>query len=126
MNYILLRPSHYQIKHKMQTELESKFIPGAILVDTWGWGQTNRDFYQILKRSGDWITIQKMTCKTDYNPIAMTGYKTPDKLDETEKPIRKKLKSFYGKEAGFSLRNYSGGGWCDIWNGKPADFSTYA
>lgn len=108
----------------MQTE--QKFIPGAILVDTWGWEQTNRDFYKVLKRSGDYVTIQRMTEKRDYNPQRMTGYTTPLELDATEKPFRKKVKSYNGQESGFSLRDYAGGGWCTLWNGQPADYTTYA
>ena len=40
------------------------FTPGAILVDSWGWDQTNIDFYRITKRSGDFVTVEKLKKST--------------------------------------------------------------
>lgn len=100
---------------------------GAILYDTWGWEQTNIDFYCIIDRKGEWITVQKM--KKDVvseGPGTMCTTETPLILDETDKPCRKKLKKFDGKESGFTFRDYSGGGWCSLWNGKAKYASHYA
>jgi hypothetical protein len=107
----------------MQTE--SKILAGSILYDSWGWEQTNIDFYKVLKRSGDWVTIQKMTTKQEYNSLAMSGYKIPVDLDSKEKPFRKKVKKYSDSE-GFSIRDYAGGGWCSLWDGQKKNFTTYA
>lgn len=104
---------------------ESNITVGSILVDTWGWEQTNRDFYKVLKRSGDFVTIQKMTTKNEYDPLKMTGYKIPLEVNTSEKPFRKKVKK-YSHSEGFSIRDYAGGGWCELWKGNKVDFTTYA
>src|SRR3954471_2614147 len=88
------------------------YTVGAILVDTWGFEQTNVDFYCIIKVSGSFVTVQKMTIKQDYNPGNMTAGNAPGVIDITAAPIRKKLKKDWTGEHGFSFRDYTGGGWC--------------
>ena len=38
-----------------------KLIPGAILCDSWGYEQTQVEFYKVLSREGSKVTIAKMT-----------------------------------------------------------------
>lgn len=104
---------------------------GAILEDSWGYEQTNIDFYCIIKRSESngkvWLVVQKMLKKVrDGENMSMSTYETPSVIDTNEKPIRKKLKVFNGEEAGFSFRDYSGGGWCRLWDGKESLATHYA
>lgn len=105
-------------------ETKQKIKTGDILVDTWGFEQTNKDFYKVIKRTGDFITIKPMTSKKEYSDN-MTGYILPGELIENSKPLRKKLKCFSGSE-GFTLRNYVGGGWCQLWDGQKEYFTEYA
>lgn len=100
---------------------------GAILYDSWGWEQTNIDYYCIIDRKGEWVTVQKMKVQsTTEDMTLMVTTEIPLILDETDKPVRKKLKIFDGKPSGFTFRNYAGGGWCSLWNGKPKTASHYA
>jgi len=106
--------------------VSDKFEIGAILTDSWGYDQTNVYFYAIIDRKGDWLTVLPMIKHTSPEIGFMTNDVTPLQVDSSAKPIRKKLKSFDGKESGFSFRNYVGGGWCNLWNGKPVNETHYA
>lgn len=115
-----------------QTQIEfnvsSNYEVGAILVDTWGFEQTNVDFYAIVKRSGMFVTIVKLKKTTTAGAaLSMTTNERPSlEVDTTATPIRKKVKVFNGEEAGFSLRDYTGGGWMKLWDGKTKTASHYA
>ena len=107
--------------------VSNKFEVGAILEDSWGWEQTNIDFYCIIERKGDWLKVAPMKkASQSGEPLSMSTYETAVEIDQTKKPIRKKLKSFNGEERGFSFRNYTGGGWCDLWKGTASLATHYA
>lgn len=122
----------HESKMNTNTQIEIKvsevYEVGAILVDSWGWEQTNVDFYAIIKRSGLFVTIQKLKKNTVPGAaLSMTTHETPAfELDPTEKPMRKKIKVFSEGEAGFSLRDYAGGGWVSLWDGKTKTATHYA
>lgn len=113
-------------QQKIQPLVSDKFEVGAILEDSWGYDQTNIDFYCIIERKGDWLTVLPMKQHTSEEIGFMTNEETPTEINYNAKPIRKKLKSWDGKESGFSFRNYTGGGWCRLWNGKPVTSTHYA
>ncbi len=102
------------------------FEVGAILTDSWGWEQTNIDFYCIVKRSGQWVTVLPMSNKTSKEIGFMTNHELPGEINFSADPQRKKISVFNGKESGFSFRNYSGGGWCKLWDGKEETSTHYA
>lgn len=104
----------------------TSYSVGAILSDSWGWEQTNIDFYCIVKISGEWVTVLPMTKISSEESSYMSKSNMPGEIDFTAKPIRKKLKSFKGVVSGFSFRDYAGGGWCSLWNGKPETSTHYA
>lgn len=106
----------------------TQYEVGAILCDTWGYEQTNIDFYCIVKVSGDWVTVAPMTKASALGGEhwSMTTKETPGVINPDKPTIRKKLKSFNGEAAGFSFRNYTGGGWCKLWDGRPKLATHYA
>lgn len=111
----------------IQFKVSDNFEVGAILTDSWGWEQTNYDFYAIVKRSGMFVTIAKLKKSTGPEIGFMTTHSMPVfEIDETVKPLRKKVKVFDGKESGFSLRDYAGGGWVNLWDGKEVTETHYA
>jgi hypothetical protein len=99
---------------------------GAILTDSWGYDQTNIDFYCIVKVSGSFVTLLPMKKISTNESSYMSRENMPGEIDFNEKPIRKKVKNWNGAAQGFSLRNYAGGGWCRLWNGKPETSTHYA
>ena len=108
--------------------VSTNYEVGAILVDSWGWEQTNIEFYCIIKRTGDFVTVLPMKKNSESKDFfaTMTKSNTPGEIDFSAKPIRKKVKKFDGKESGFSFRDYTGGGWCNLWDGEPEISSHYA
>lgn len=100
------------------------YTEGQILRHSWGYEQTNIDFFMIVKRKGDWLTLQKMTSKiVDDNSPAMTGHCVPGEIRTDVKPFRRKIHSYNGEERGCGIhRSY---GWASLWDGKPSWFSYY-
>ena len=105
-----------------------KYEVGAILTDSWGWEQTNIDFYCIVKRSGNWITVLPMSIKSgELSAQYLSREEEPGTLIFTSKLSRKRICiNQRGEEVGFSFRNYSGGGWCRLWKGKKETSTHYA
>jgi hypothetical protein len=99
------------------------FTEGKIIVYSWGYEQTNQDFYKILKRQGDYVTIVEMDYKETYDARSMTGTKVPTEIKTGAKPFRRKVHSRDGKESGIAIESY---GWGNLWDGDPAHYSTYA
>lgn len=104
----------------------TEFETGAIVYDSWGYDQTNIDFYCIVKRAGDFVTLLPMKKRVSAEIGFMTNDNTPDEIDFTVEPVRKKVKSYNGKESGFSMRAYTGGGWVSLYEGSPKRSTHYA
>jgi len=105
-------------------EEKKQFVPGSILVSSWGYEQTNIDFYEILERKGDFVTIQEIGSKRNYSTIS--GYEYNDRgsciADISVKkglPFRKKISN----RASLNLESYKH---CGIWDKTPMSWSSYA
>lgn len=119
--------------------MEDGYQPGAILYSSWGYDQTNIDFYRIEKRAGLMLTLaplQSTVTETHY----MSGHRIPtdtpkdyftdhdvawgNKDKENPKPLfKRKLKTGAdGKPNGTVISH----GWCRLWDGKPMTCSWYA
>jgi hypothetical protein len=107
----------------------STYDVGAILEHSWGYDQTNIDFFMITKRvdkpNGDtWITLQAMTWGSSEDTAWAQGNCTPGVVKAGSKPFRRKLHKWNGEERGCHIeRSY---GWASLWDGKPAHWTAYA
>jgi hypothetical protein len=102
------------------------YQPGAFLCATWGCEQTNQEFFKIVKRSGDWLTLQPFTnISTPIGgPTSMRTAETPATPDLTAKVIRRRLCfESNGSPCGCKFRSY---GWMRTWDGQPMYASHYA
>jgi hypothetical protein len=108
---------------------------GAIIESSWGYDQTNIDFFQIAKRSGDWVSLIPLNSKTvDRSGPMMTSKVMPGEpmkpgdavscvsQNWNGKPIRRKLAFRDGKCIGLSIKH----GWANLWDGKPGNATHYA
>lgn len=97
--------------------------PGDIFYNSWGWEQTNIDFYQVVSTTAKTITIRRiMENNTEYNAYQLTGKKRPvADCFKCEAELRK-IPYFCRGEWGINFENGSGA----KWDGKPKDFSCYA
>jgi hypothetical protein len=93
---------------------------GQILYSSWGYDQTNINFYQVHRATGKtaWV-IPLPTVKTEDG--YMTGTAMPGEADETAPVIQRKI---HRHRLGLSIRieEYEG---ASPWDGKPKRFSTY-
>jgi len=107
------------------TEVERVYVPGKIVVNSWGYDQTNIDYYLITKRTKNFVTLVRIGGKSTETGF-MCGDCTPDpniRLDpERYPPQRRKVLAWDGKEQGVK----SEFGWCDLWDGRADHWSSYA
>jgi len=104
------------------------YVPGKIIYNSWGYDQTNIDFYMITKRSGMFVTLVPMGSReaehrgVPFN-LSMTGTVVPTEVKRGAKPFRRKVHFRDGKESGIAIKNY---GWASLWDGKPVHYTSYA
>ncbi len=120
------------------------YAVGAILDSSWGYDQTNIDFYRIERRKNDTVWLQPLASRSkESGPwgtgTAMPG--APKQVNDFEpacpsckydgKLIRRTLKRYTeksripqltGQIAGCSIKH----GWASLWDGKPANWTDYA
>ncbi len=98
-----------------------KIEVGTILVTLWGYEQTNREFYQVVRKTATTATVREIEDMIIYNERRMSGEKMPipDKFKGPE--IRRKIKN-YGNGEHIAIKDTI---LAHLWNGKPAHYSTY-
>ena len=133
-----------QKKQEAKARFQNPYKVGDILHHSWGYDQTNCDFYQVVEVKKASVVLRKIGAETvpgsegfmceSLMPVkdafiteghhALTKYS--DAITPDNPTIFKKV-SFYVKEDG-SLRYYipTPYGWCDLWEGKPQYSSWYA
>lgn len=90
---------------------------GAIVYDSWGWEQTNIDFYKIVKRSGASVWLQPLKSKKVETGF-MSGNAEPTEETDGEVFLRR-----IGKY-GVSINSHRGT--LILYDGKPKSCSWYA
>jgi hypothetical protein len=129
-----------QEKQQQFLAMEDGYQPGAILCSSWGWEQTNIDFYRIEGRSGLMLTLVPLGNVLSETPGGfMSGTRVPtdipkdymtdhdvawgNKDKENPKPtFRRKLRKYDGKISGIVVEH----GWCKLWDATPMTCSWYA
>ena len=107
-------------------EPAAPYAVGSILYGSWGYDQTNIDFFQIVRHSaGGMLTLRPLSSVCQYDGASMTGKAEPG-APSGKPDIRRKLYISDGQERGCKYFNYSGGGWISAWDGLPKAYSTYA
>jgi len=97
---------------------------GDILYSSWGYEQTNINWYAVVKRAGQWVTLQEVEGQMVYDNATMTGRTTPDLGKPIGKPIRRKVyqDSYEGAEEFTQIKSYS---LANKWDGRPEWCSTH-
>lgn len=94
-----------------------KYCAGAIVYSSWGYEQTNVDFYIIVERSGVSVTLQQIGGIREYE-CDMSGKVSPDLSKTFGEPFKKRINKY-----GYINLTYSH---CCLYDGTPKYFSTYA
>jgi hypothetical protein len=111
-----------------EPHVADKYEIGAILEYSWGYDQTNIDYFMVTKRTDSpkgatFLTLIPMRSKIVEQTGYMQGTSVPSEPEFDAKPIRRKLHKWDGTEHGVSIRSY---GWCGLWDGKPSHWTAYA
>lgn len=109
------------IKDRIKWEAEkAKVVVGSIFVSTWGYEQTNVDFYQVVARKNDFVTLRAIrTIKSYDNGYNDRGSCLPNISAFCGPEFRKKI----DKWGGISFESYKGG---ILWDGREVYWSSYA
>ena len=113
---------------EMTPRVSEVYDVGAILEHSWGYDQTNIDFFVVVKRNTTptgqvWVTLRPMTVSTQETGF-MCGDSVPGVVDYSARPLRRKVHVWNGEEHGVAI--WSSYGWCSLWDGKPSRTSWYA
>lgn len=104
--------------------LDAPVKVGDIFYNSWGYDQTNIDWYQVVavSPSGKTCKIREIEGKVKETGF-MSGQTTPNKnkFVKGSKPMQKKIR-ISGKEVNLPMEH----GWCPMWDGKPKHSSWYA
>lgn len=131
-------------KRLARAQFQNPYKVGDILHHSWGYDQTNCDFYQVVEVKKASVVLRKigagtvpgtegfmseqlMPVKDAFIPHGSQALTKHGKAITPENPTITKRVSFYVKEDG-SLRYFIPApyGWCDLWEGKPEYSSWYA
>lgn len=97
---------------------------GDIFYTSWGYEQTNIDFYQVIEVKGKFATIRQIAGEvTDYHS-SMSGEKvaTPGAFLERSEPIRKMILRGYNGEPYMKISSFEH---ASPWDGKPKSWSSW-
>ena len=121
----------------MDVKAMNEWVPGAIVDSSWGYDQTNRDFYMIDKVTDANVWLVPILCRIEKDNGNMSAFVVPvgepkpigsfelgspgGKWDG--KPIRRKLRrGTDGRVMGVAIKH----GWANLWDGTPSYSSWYA
>lgn len=108
------------------------YQPNAIVKSSWGYDQTNIDFFRISKRTNN--TVFLIPLNSASTPTQdMRGLSIPAEPmkpgDDVSclgqwngRPIRRRLCYRGDTPIGFSIKH----GWASLWDGTPAHWTAYA
>ena len=112
-----------QRKKEITPEADRTIVEGVILTCSWGYEQTNIDFYKVLKRTDTMATIVEIGYASKTCDGYMQGEVMPDPENVTGQPMRRKVSMSGGKDRGLSPQSFS---WARVWDGKPKHYTAYA
>jgi hypothetical protein len=96
---------------------------GSVLKGSWGYDQTNIDFYRVEKRTKTMLTLQKLQTVHVSDAGFMSDHVEPGEAVEG-RVMRRKLHFRDGEPIGCAFQpSY---GWISTWNGAPALRTSYA
>jgi hypothetical protein len=94
------------------------FKAGDILVSSWGYGQTNIDYYEVIKVTASTISIRELECD-----ITPNGFMCGDSAPRLGQYRSDEIKTKRPKNGCVRISSYASA--C-LWNGQPKYCSWYA
>lgn len=92
-----------------------------ILLSTWGYDQTNSDYYKVLKVVGTFVELVALNeVETPHKEGWMFGTTLPLVDSIKGLPFRKKYKDGYGGGYRVKINSFAG---ASVWDGTPTEVS---
>jgi hypothetical protein len=109
------------MSYKMPVDMSTVKV-GMIFVDTWGYDQTNANFFQVVKVNAKTVSVREIKAR-EVEDVGgfMTGVKTPIKGAFIGEPTTRSLYMYSG-----SMFINSQYGSAELWDGKGVAVSHYA
>jgi hypothetical protein len=99
-------------------------VVGDIFVSTWGWEQTNADFFQVVGLTPKGVKVRHIKSKiTESSPQSMSGSALPIKNAFDGDVKTKRLRNNYLGETVFDAGESMGT--AELWDGNPVGVSWY-
>jgi len=119
-----------QDRKNQEAEKKRSFVttlkPGDIIAESWGYDQTNVNFYQVIEVNGkNMITIREIAATiTESGNMSMSGRTVPlpGEFLKDSVPMRKKVLPGLSNGEYINIRSYSSG---HLWDGSPMFCSWY-
>jgi hypothetical protein len=105
----------------------SKVAVGDIFINTWGYDQTNADFWQVVWKTAKGLKLRRINSR-EVETGFMCGRATPIKDSfVNDKEVLKYPEEYIGDSclSGTIWINFEYGAW-KLWDGKPVSCSWYA
>jgi hypothetical protein len=104
--------------------LGETYNEGRVVENSWGYDQTNIQYYLIIKRTKATVTLVEIGKRGITQDGFMSGHCEPDITKVIGEPFRRKVhKNKSEREIGIAILDY---GWGTLWNGRPSQWSSYA
>ncbi|MEW6881436.1 hypothetical protein QEV13_08410 [Trueperella pyogenes] len=101
---------------------ESRIGVGTIFVSSWGWEQTNVDFYIVTKATAKMVTLLPIGKRVHETLTWASETVTPDPDNILGDPIRRKIHTYAGHPS-VSINQCEE---ASIWSGEPVFRSQWA
>lgn len=95
---------------------------GSIFYSSWGYDQTNIDFYQVVKATAKTVWLRKLNAKVEEKGF-MSGDAIPVVNSFYDDEILRRRVSDYGWGPRVSIESYAS---ASLWDGKAKTCSWYA
>ncbi len=96
---------------------------GSIFACSWGYDQTNVDFYEVIKVTKASVVVREIGKQTTSQDGGWTGKAVPAPGAYIGEPMTRRLAVGWDKNPRIKIRSYSSAG---LWNGQPLSWTSYA
>ena len=121
------RKTAYKAERAGTPEMLSQVKEGMIFHASWGYDQTNNDFYQVVAVNGRMVTVREIasqqTGESVGNSMAANVVALKDHFLENKEPLTKKIQFGSGSQPSLKMASYS---YATPWDGRPCYESWYA
>lgn len=96
----------------------NEFTPGAILQGSWGYEQTNQEFWQVIERSGRKVIVRRLNKRN----TGSTGYMSNNEMPIPDSYAGDPVTKMINKRGRLVFENFT----LSLWDGREVESTHYA